>query len=615
MYLQRLQVEEGFLDGLDVSFKPGLNVIIGARGTGKTSLIELIRYALDAPAFSDESLRRGTAQAISVLQGGRVVLTAQTPAGPEVIERDAQGPPRHAAGLRVACTVLAQNEIEAVGAQATGRLHLIDRFRDDRELFDDALETTRLTLRSQATQILSLLKEAMELAQQAQSLGQATTELDAAISEQSTILESVQATEVDRARLDQLQQAGRRLGAQRNTLDQTAAQLAGFRSVLREVLSDSRLAIEEWPPEAGPEDLLVRTRSQVESARQFLLKADQQLQSAQSDVAERASRSHEDESALIGATREIRQRLEALQSGTSAITRRVQHLQERVGQLEALRARIDDRRTQFQHLQSVRDETYAVFEGVKQEMFDQRLAIANGLTNSLGPTIRVTVCKSAELDAYAAAIAASLRGSGLHYSTSAPLLARRLSPLELVRAAENFDSIELSKLADIPADRAQAVLAALRSGGTSEIIAAHVDDVVTLELLDGLEYKSTDSLSIGQRCTVVLPLLLNKRGDPLLVDQPEDHLDNAFIANTLVRSLAGRSEGDQFIFASHNANIPVLAEADRVIVMDSDGHRGFVVHAGPLDDPETVFHIANILEGGAEAFARRANFYATPSPE
>ena len=93
------------------------------------------------------------------------------------------------------------------------------------------------------------------------------------------------------------------------------------------------------------------------------------------------------------------------------------------------------------------------------------------------------------------------------------------------------------------------------------------------------------------------------------MDQPEDHLDNAFVASTLVPSLRQRGESDQYIVTTHNANIPVLGEAQRVVVMDSDGERGFARHQGPLDDPETVDAVTSILEGGAAAFARRARFY------
>lgn len=51
MGIERLQVQGGFLDGLDINFSSGLNVITGARGMGKTSVIELLRYVLVAGCF------------------------------------------------------------------------------------------------------------------------------------------------------------------------------------------------------------------------------------------------------------------------------------------------------------------------------------------------------------------------------------------------------------------------------------------------------------------------------------------------------------------------------------------------------------------------------------
>ena len=74
MLIEQVQIEDGFLDGLDVQFAAGLNVLIGARGTGKTSLIELIRFALGATAFTEDAARRGKQQALSVLQGGQVTV-------------------------------------------------------------------------------------------------------------------------------------------------------------------------------------------------------------------------------------------------------------------------------------------------------------------------------------------------------------------------------------------------------------------------------------------------------------------------------------------------------------------------------------------------------------
>ena len=137
-----------------------------------------------------------------------------------------------------------------------------------------------------------------------------------------------------------------------------------------------------------------------------------------------------------------------------------------------------------------------------------------------------------------------------------------------------------------------------------------VEDFVAFQLLDGPEYKDISELSTGQRCTVVLPIVLCHTERLLIVDQPEDHIDNAFIADTLIRGVLARSANGQIIFSTHNANIPVLGNADRVIdFLGSDGRRGFALAAAGLNEPAVVSAITTVMEGGAEAFERRASFY------
>jgi ABC-type lipoprotein export system ATPase subunit len=103
---------------------------------------------------------------------------------------------------------------------------------------------------------------------------------------------------------------------------------------------------------------------------------------------------------------------------------------------------------------------------------------------------------------------------------------------------------------------------------------------------------------------------MEHRDRVIVVDQPEDHLDNEFVTEILIRSLLKRGNNSQIIFSTHNANIPVLGDANRVVYLGSDGQHGFVHHAGALDDDETVTAITNVMEGGREAFEKRASFYA-----
>jgi len=134
-----------------------------------------------------------------------------------------------------------------------------------------------------------------------------------------------------------------------------------------------------------------------------------------------------------------------------------------------------------------------------------------------------------------------------------------------------------------------------------------------LRLLDGAEYKDVADLSAGQRCTVILPIVLQHHDRVLVIDQPEDHIDNAFIAETLIKSLLSRPPGAQIIVSTHNANIPVLGQANLVVHMVSDGRNGSINVAESLDDPRSVHAITTVMEGGLEAFESRASFYSAHS--
>ena len=120
-------------------------------------------------------------------------------------------------------------------------------------------------------------------------------------------------------------------------------------------------------------------------------------------------------------------------------------------------------------------------------------------------------------------------------------------------------------------------------------------------------FKDAAELSQGQKCTALLPLLLSRREMPLLIDQPEDNLDNHFIYETVVDAVRRLRDVRQMIFITHNANIPVLGEADLVVVMNSDGKKGYLQKCGTLD--ECRDEIVDLLEGGKQAFEARSRRY------
>ena len=124
-------------------------------------------------------------------------------------------------------------------------------------------------------------------------------------------------------------------------------------------------------------------------------------------------------------------------------------------------------------------------------------------------------------------------------------------------------------------------------------------------------FKALDKLSTGQQCTAILHLLLLDNRDPLVMDQPEDNLDNAFIAERIVRELRQAKTQRQFIFATHNANIPVFGDAEWIGVFSATESRGSLDASaqGSIDVPFIRDNVATILEGGREAFMQRKAKY------
>ena len=129
--------------------------------------------------------------------------------------------------------------------------------------------------------------------------------------------------------------------------------------------------------------------------------------------------------------------------------------------------------------------------------------------------------------------------------------------------------------------------------------------VLELRMEDG-NLRPLNSLSGGQRVSVLLSLLLETRDDrPLVIDQPEDELDNRFLSDTVLPALKRLKGRRQIIVATHNANIVVNGDADQVIQLEATADRGRVAHSGAIEDPAVRDAIVRTVDGGGDAFRLR----------
>jgi DNA repair exonuclease SbcCD ATPase subunit len=118
-------------------------------------------------------------------------------------------------------------------------------------------------------------------------------------------------------------------------------------------------------------------------------------------------------------------------------------------------------------------------------------------------------------------------------------------------------------------------------------------------------------LSDGQRHTILLTIaMLAESNVPLVIDQPEDDLDNAFIFSSIVTTLRAIKERRQVILVTHNANIAVLGDSELILPMCRENDCGKVKDRGSIDTGATKRCVLDILEGGTDAFLRRKEMYS-----
>lgn len=130
-----------------------------------------------------------------------------------------------------------------------------------------------------------------------------------------------------------------------------------------------------------------------------------------------------------------------------------------------------------------------------------------------------------------------------------------------------------------------------------------------------LDDRPVGDLSPGQRSSAMLPLIALAETTPLVIDQPEDNLDNRLIGHVLAVILAALKENRQIIVCTHNPNIVVSGDAEQVVVLNAVSDRKAKVEKhGSIDNDDIVQAVIDIMEGGRDAFRVRQQRYGLETP-
>lgn len=132
----------------------------------------------------------------------------------------------------------------------------------------------------------------------------------------------------------------------------------------------------------------------------------------------------------------------------------------------------------------------------------------------------------------------------------------------------------------------------------------HLYDVKTNKIIQvKYDNKDVEQASFGQRCTTVVVILLLFGNYPLIIDEPEAHLDSSLIANYLVPLLKEKKSDRQIIFATHNANFVINGDAEKIFILKNESGKTDVIET-TIEDIASREELLK-LEGGKEAFEKR----------
>ena len=612
----RLQVTGGFLAGADLQLVDGLNCFIGGRGTGKTTLLEFLRYGLGLmpdPKVNGQRCRAIENLVKSNLGGGRLKIevktkngvryTAERGAGDAVQVVNEGGVPVQISLDRdqiFSADVFSQNEIEEIASDPTAQLSLLDRFVESetaaiaRELdtLHRQLDQTTIELRRLDAEIQDLVARASEVS----VLEERLRGLEPGSGTETARINAAHASKT--ARDGESKVAEQLTNATHTAMRNIASAVAAFQTTLEAQLDASTRS-------GLNGDLLTALELDVRAFELVLVGATKSVAEAAETLRNRLQLHHTAITDRHG-TQEFEYRkflAEIEEEGGRAAERA--GLQKSLAEAVAAAKLRDAKEALRMTGASRRNEMLDRISELRDRRFAARKSVADRLSQQF-KTIRVTITQAADSSRYREAIAKALKG--LPYRMVAERLTQAFLPGELAREAMSGNVALVAERTSFDQEKTRRVLDALRADGTAyEIEAMDIDDLPCIELLDGDKYKESPNLSTGQRCTTILPILLVQSERPLLIDQPEDNLDNAFIYETVVKALSAVKGARQVIFVTHNPNIPVLGEAERVFVLDSDGHKARLRKSGSVD--ECKDDIEMILEGGREAFLQRKHRY------
>jgi predicted ATPase len=598
--VQAIRFEGGILDGKRMAFSPEMNCLIGIRGSGKSAILECLRYALELPMpeSSDEvdlKYKEGLVR-FALKSGGKVVVEAQDAQSRTFEIRRILNERKdvyYEGELRPGVSIPVKNPLffgqkELVKRGEGSERELVER------LIGTKLDATRKEIAAQRQRVLDVLANLDKL----KDLDALEAEYEGKRKDTEFRLKLFRDFGVEEQLKRQVQFNTDETHARRAT-EAAQAFIRSFDTFLKE--QEAELAAIPWLESKENADVVAEMNVLLDRIRKVPEKVRQVLAEAQND-----SRT------LREKFGELERRRESLKEEFAAIERQ---LSERLQQKGGVSVRPDDFVRLNAELQKVKlalSET-AKSRTKKNALRDELLKELKRLNdlwhqefreiekeikklNDSQTALQITPKYKGGRPAMLEELKNHFRGSRLREATLESALTGHADFISLYEALDTVCN-SLGESGD--------AFRRYFSDAKASLLVWQVPNTYEITY-HGKELREH---SLGQRASALILFILSQRdNDLIIIDQPEDDLDNQTIFEDVIKLLRSLKKGIQFIFATHNANFPVLGDAEQVGACSFVSGVG-AVEVGGIDQPEIQKAIVSIMEGGHEAFARRKEIY------
>jgi len=615
----------GFLGNLNISWSQDLNVIIGGKGMGKSAILESLRYAFAITPYSDQSSREELVRR-ALGSDGKVEIILDRPIREGKIrqyrivrawgedphtfqvnpEKPLKATPSELLTPDGGLIVFGQREIFSVSGSQQHRLALLDELIGEQaRKCADAVSKATQSLTANSAAILDLQTKLAKREEYCQRL----KKIDDEIETQKDRPQERPKDRVDFRGLGEcLKNATNALRSASADCDQWRLNLLALLETTHRNLMDAQNKESAILQEAAKvlavlqESLKVVLDDQTtlfEQAIQSLARLDMRCQEKL-----RASTEENNKNERNGKKEPPgRDQLLKLNEEKTSLASLIADF----GGIEDRLKRLRQERQGF--LQQIRD-CRSIQNGLRKERAD---AISESLNGRLGFWVEF----KGQKEGYKKQLSLLLKGSNISQDAIDQLVLPEDTDGSAVAEAVRIGSKEVQTRFGLKPEMADRLIHWLTADQSRflELETLFPHDALRLKMkIDG-QYRTLEHLSAGQGAIEVLLLLFGMKNQILVIDQMEDYLDDRFIHEEILqilreqKGLKDQSLERQLILVTNDATIPVIGDAELVIPLEVRDDRAHIIGRAAIDDRSMQELIKTLMQGGKEAFQKRAKKY------